>query len=268
MTTVLQVSDSHLSPRAAFADAHWTAVVEHARRTMPDLVVHTGDISLDGANDVADLVHSRQRMDELPTPWLAVPGNHDIGDIGETTVPIDDERWRRYGDTFTDAQWCVELGGWRLVGIDVQLLGSPLPKAPAAWEWLRVQMSDRRPTALFLHRPLFLQRADETGEAPHRYAPTVVRDRLLAAIDDADVRLVASGHVHQWRRVVVDGRAYVWAPSTWAVLPERWQPAIGEKVTGVVEHHFDGDAVTSTVITPDGMGAPVIGDDFDPPYEA
>ncbi len=75
------VSDSHLSGRALDAERNWSAVVDHIRRTAPDLVVHVGDLSLDGEHDAADLDYAREQLGRLaPTPWIAVPGNHDIGD--------------------------------------------------------------------------------------------------------------------------------------------------------------------------------------------
>ncbi|HEX6420490.1 MAG TPA: metallophosphoesterase, partial [Acidimicrobiales bacterium] len=74
---LLVVSDTHLSPRTPEADTNWDAVVRHVAATRPDLVVHAGDVSLDGALAPGDLDHARRRLDRLPVPWRAVPGNHD-----------------------------------------------------------------------------------------------------------------------------------------------------------------------------------------------
>src|SRR5688500_211765 len=72
---ILHVSDSHLGPGVPYADEHWAAVVAHVASTRPDLVVHSGDLSVNGANGRADLAHSRARLDDLSVPWLALPGN-------------------------------------------------------------------------------------------------------------------------------------------------------------------------------------------------
>ncbi len=48
---VVFVSDSHLSSRAAESDLNWSAVVRYIWSARPDLVVHVGDLSLDGAHD-------------------------------------------------------------------------------------------------------------------------------------------------------------------------------------------------------------------------
>lgn len=44
------VSDTHLSAVAPEAEANWDAVVRHIALTAPDLVVHVGDLSLDGTH--------------------------------------------------------------------------------------------------------------------------------------------------------------------------------------------------------------------------
>lgn len=73
------VSDTHLSPDAPEAQKNWAAVVRYVTAAAPDLVIHLGDLSLDGARNPADLDHARGQLEMLPVPWAAVPGNHDIG---------------------------------------------------------------------------------------------------------------------------------------------------------------------------------------------
>jgi 3',5'-cyclic AMP phosphodiesterase CpdA len=46
---VVLVSDSHLSASAPQAQANWDAVVSYVAAALPDLVIHLGDLSLDGA---------------------------------------------------------------------------------------------------------------------------------------------------------------------------------------------------------------------------
>ena len=77
---VILVSDTHLSASAPQAQANWDAVVSYVGACAPDLVIHLGDLSLDGARNAMDLRHGRTQLDRLPAPWRAVPGNHDIGD--------------------------------------------------------------------------------------------------------------------------------------------------------------------------------------------
>jgi hypothetical protein len=76
---VTVVSDSHLSGRAPELQRNWRAVLRHVQRTAPDLVIHLGDLSVDGAHDPGDLHYARTELDRLAVPWLAVPGSHDVG---------------------------------------------------------------------------------------------------------------------------------------------------------------------------------------------
>jgi hypothetical protein len=77
---VILVSDTHLSPAAPEAQANWEAVLAYIGEAAPDLVIHLGDLTLDGAHNPDDLHYGRQQLDRLPVAWHAVPGNHDVGD--------------------------------------------------------------------------------------------------------------------------------------------------------------------------------------------
>jgi 3',5'-cyclic-AMP phosphodiesterase len=263
---IVHVSDSHLSAAAPEAGANWSAVVEYVRRDVPDLVVHSGDISLNGADDPDDLEHARERLAELPSPWLAIPGNHDIGDFGDVQERIDATRYQRYVDVFGADNWSTMLDGWRVVGLDVQALVAGIDVAGDVWSWLEGELSQPGPAVLFLHRPMRPWAADE-DDHPVRYVTEPARERLTRLIASSGVRMVGSGHVHQWRRVEDDGRAHVWAPSTWASLPDWLQPVIGSKLTGVVEHTLHDDSVTSTVVQPPGIADLVLGEDIESPYD-
>jgi len=93
---VTVVSDIHLSAAAPVAQANWEAVVRHIAADAPDIVLHLGDLTRDGANGRRDLDHGRRQLDRLPVPWHAVPGNHDVGDNPSVDTPAaaaaDDDR--------------------------------------------------------------------------------------------------------------------------------------------------------------------------------
>lgn len=63
---VILVSDTHLSASAPQAQANWDAVVSYVGACAADLVIHLGDLSLDGAGNVVDLRHGRTQLDRLP----------------------------------------------------------------------------------------------------------------------------------------------------------------------------------------------------------
>lgn len=259
---VLQVSDTHLGPGVPMAGEHWTAVVAHVARTEPDLVIHTGDMTLDGIREPEQLDHARSRVAELTRPFRAVPGNHDVGDIDDPDRPIDPERRDAFAAAFGPTNWVHDEDGWRLVGLDVQALQSGDAELEA---WCRSALAADTPTALFLHRPI--RPWGEAADKPERFVYEPWRTRLLDAIGGGDVRLVASGHVHQFLDHDEAGVRHIWAPSAWSAIPDTLQEHIGEKWVGVVEYEFDADgSLTAEFVRPAGMHDVIGGVDFPAPY--
>jgi 3',5'-cyclic AMP phosphodiesterase CpdA len=131
---VILVSDSHLSPAAPEAEANWDAVVGYVKAAAPEVVIHLGDLSLDGADHLHDLRYGRRQLDRLPVAWHAVPGNHDIGDNPWPGAPEDSavtaSRHQRWLDTVGADHWSLRIGGWTFLAINAQLLGSGLEAEP------------------------------------------------------------------------------------------------------------------------------------------
>lgn len=293
------VSDTHLSPRTPEADANWDAVVAQVVADPPAVVVHAGDISTDGADRSEDLDHARAQLDRLrvTVPLHAIPGNHDVGDNphdgyptldGQGTVApalVDPWRLSRFRDRIGPDRWVVDIGGWRLVGINAQLLGSGLADEGEQWDWLAEVLAspggdahpsgdahpdgDARPVALFVHKPVVRTPSLPDDPSPGRYVPSPASERLLALIsaNERRVRTVVSGHAHQF---CVHQRAnvtHVWAPTTWAVIPDRAQPVIGRKVCGVVDLTLDATGATQAELAvPADLAQWAIGEDIPNPY--
>lgn len=271
---VVVVSDTHLSMRAPEADANWDAVVRHVAYTKPDLVVHLGDLTLDGAYDLDDLRHGRAQLDRLDAPWRAVPGNHDIGDNPWPGSPADDTvdaaRLQRWVDVVGPDHWLVELDGWRLVAYNAQLAGSGLDAEVVQWDWLDGALGNTGPstsTALIGHKPMAAPAAEIAAAPPHRYLPQEARERLMYRTRDVRIALALSGHVHQYRSLDHDGVTHVWAPTTWAVLPDALQPTLGAKRCGVldVELHASGVA-QHALVEPAGLAQLTLNHDIPSPY--
>jgi 3',5'-cyclic AMP phosphodiesterase CpdA len=286
-TRVLVVSDSHLSPRTPQALSNWERVLAHVVADRPALVVHAGDISTDGANLAADLAYARHQLARSERPLYAIPGNHDIGEnphagyTGYPDEPVDidapqplvsPDRLARYRDNLGTDHWWVDLPGWRLVGLNAQLFGSELRDEQAQWSWLDAAL-DRTATGprrvvLFVHKPLVPSPSRPADSSPGRYVPQPARDRLLDLIARAPVAAVVSGHAHQFCHHQLDEIDHIWAPSTWATIPDRYQPVIGDKVCGVVELTLHDDGTTQTeLILPYGIVQQAIVDDVPDPYD-
>jgi len=124
-------------------------------------------------------------------------------------------------------------------------------------DWLTSQLSgaNGKPVALFLHKPLFLHTPEdpETEPTAIRYVPQPVRAQLVKLLGAHDVRLVASGHVHQRRDFTYGRMRHVWAPSAGFVIPDRIQDVIGVKETGHVEYRFRPDSFEVIHVRAPGM---------------
>lgn len=73
-------------------------------------------------------------------------------------------------------------------------------------------------------------------------------------LDGATPKLIASGHIHQWRNRVADGLRQVWGPPVSFIVGEESQPSVGSKLLGAVEHLLDADgSVSSRLVTVDGL---------------
>ena len=65
---------------------------------------------------------------------------------------------------------------------------------------------------------------------------------LVEMLGSVDLRLVASGHVHQRRDFTFRHTRHVWAPSAGFVISDARQELIGVKQVGLVEYRFQPDA--------------------------
>jgi len=101
-----------------------------------------------------------------------------------------------------------------------------------------------KPVALFLHKPIFLNGPDdpELESSAIRYVPMPARRRLVEMLRTVDLRLVASGHVHQRRDFTFGQVRHIWSPSAAFIINDRRQERIGLKEVGLVEYRFQPDA--------------------------
>ena len=114
------------------------------------------------------------------------------------------------------------------------------------FDWLASQLASAggKPVALFLHKPLYLNSPDdpELPATAIRYVPMPARRRLIGMLRAVDLRLVASGHVHQRRDFTFGHIRQVWAPSAGFIISDARQEVIGTKEVGLVEYRFQPDS--------------------------
>ena len=144
---IIQISDTHLSRGKPHFANNWPPLAAWIATQNPDLVIHTGDVTIDGADVEEDLQHAAELMRSLGVRVRAVPGNHDVGDAGHPRQPVTDERLARWRTYFGPDRWFEDVEGVRLVGLDAMLLGSGNREEAAQAAWLDAVMEECRGSA-------------------------------------------------------------------------------------------------------------------------
>ena len=246
-----QISDTHLTRRLPKLTDNFHRVAAHIDATRPDLVINSGDLAFDAPTSRDDLVFAKELHDALQVPCRHLPGNHDIGDNPTAVGPApkqpttEPERLNFIGLIGAD-RWRFDEAGWCFIGLNSQVMNTGLASEAEQVDWLAAELArvNGQPVALFLHKPLFLNTPDdpELAASAIRYVPQPPRQHLIGMFGHVDLRLVASGHVHQRRDFTFGHVRHVWAPSTGFLIPDRIQEVMGAKETGLVEYRFAPDS--------------------------
>ena len=252
--TIVQVSDTHLSRTHGYFHDNWLAFLAEMEALQPDLVVHSGDLSFNTPDVAEDLDFSRAQMDRLTCPWLAIPGNHDVGEPGEHPrlgQPITNELLAQWARCFGADRFCRDLGRWRLIGINSELLGTGFREEQAQEAFLReaLETAGDRCVGLFLHKPLFLADPGEFGQRGSCVFPEP-RARLLEYFKTARVRFVASGHLHGYHQSRLDEIEIVWCPTTAFINPFLEWPVEVLNRAGYLEWRFEGEDYEHRLVEP------------------
>lgn len=255
---MIQISDPHLSRERPLFYFNWDLVVGWINEAKPDLVVCTGDFAFNAIASLDDLAFAREQFDRLDVPWLAVPGNHDVGnnhpDVRGEHVASSEHvaAYRRY---FGTDFWQHAIGGWTFIGLDCLILGSGLPEEREQLKFLRKAIAGAAgtPIALFMHKPLFL--VDPDDERRHQGSLFAEpRRALMEEIAGADIRLVATGHNHELVQADWGPAEIVWCPATSFTIVSGAEPrGGGERVPGYLDYRFEGGNFEVTPVLPKEM---------------
>lgn len=256
MPSILQVSDAHLSPRSPLFRQNLARLRRLAERLAPDLVVATGDLSLDGADREEDLAFAAELHAQLPAPLLALPGNHDVGSHAHTMPhqPVDAARLDRFRAHLGPGRGVVDLPGWRVIGLNSEVMGTGLAEETdqaAALPAMLAGLGGRR-IALFLHKPVFVT-TPEDPTFDYWSVPPAARPALAPLLDHAALRLVGSGHLHLHHGFTLGRVAFAWAPPLSFVVNPIEQPGLpGARLCGALLHRLHDDHVETGLLVPDG----------------
>jgi 3',5'-cyclic-AMP phosphodiesterase len=149
-------------------------------KPLPDAVLASGDLADGGLP--AEYAAVRERLDRLPMPVHAIPGNHDNRDAMIAA--------------FGPTRWMVTCGPLRLVGCDTLVAGSnggALGEEQLAWLDAELGGDRDTPTIVAMHHPPIL-----TGIAAADAVGLADRDQLGSVLArHPQVRRVVAGHVHR-----------------------------------------------------------------------
>jgi 3',5'-cyclic AMP phosphodiesterase CpdA len=210
MRRIAHISDLHFG-RVDSAVVDALAAELNADR--PDLVIASGDFTMRARNE--EFVEARAFLDRLQSPWVAVPGNHDIPDYYTAERFLDPfRRYRRHICDDTEPVWTdAEIG---VVGINTAR------RAAFEMNWSHGRISRaqiRRIKARIegLPRDLF-----RIVVAHHPFIPPPDRpetrivgraEEALACFDHLGVKLAVAGHLHRgyasFRKPIIEGDTVV-----------------------------------------------------------
>ena len=247
---ITQISDTHLARRLQIPTGNFHRVSEHIDANRPDLVINSGDLAFSAPTNRDDLLFAKELHDALPVRCRHLPGNHDIGD-NPTAInpapshPATEQLRKNFIDVIGEDRWRFDEAGWCFIGLNSLIMNTGIGSEAEQFDWLASELgrANGKPVALFIHKPLFLDTPDdpELESSAVRYVPQPRRKQLIEMLGKVDLRLIASGHIHQRRDCTFGHTRHVWAPSTGFTIPDRIQPVIGAKETGLVEYRFTPD---------------------------
>jgi len=255
---LVQVSDTHLSPSHGYFAVNFAAFRTAMREAPPALIVHGGDLAFNGPVAPEDLRYGAAAMAALGVSWLAIPGNHDIGEaprFSRLEQPLTAARMTAWRQHVGPQWWMRDLGAWRLVGLDTALMASGLPEEAEQQAFLAAALATRdgRPVMVFIHMPPF-DGDPEDRRFTTSAIPFEARGAFLDACAEGGVKVIACGHLHVYRAMRHRGMDIVWAPATAMVGARRGLERDGRLPRpGYLEWMLEGQSARHRLVEPQRM---------------
>ncbi|MBZ9678876.1 metallophosphoesterase family protein [Mesorhizobium sp. ES1-1] len=255
---IMQISDTHLSPRTRRFHENNELMIDVLKAADHALIVHTGDITLDGIRFEEDYAFCREFLQRAGKDIRYIPGNHDVGDNPRLSQPetvmgsaISQTRLERYERYYGADRWSIDAGNWRLLGINSLRVGSGLDGEQQQYDWIREQLKTLgdRYLVLFSHQPLFVD-SPESTELTYWTVDPIGRENLRELMEHPRLKMIASGHLHQQRSRSHGGVQLEWCSSIAFTTREELVPEMGgNREVGYLDHvlHDDGRIETRPV---------------------
>lgn len=249
-------SDTHVSRTHPLFFHNFDVALETANALQPDLAIVTGDLSLNGPDLPEDLDFAAEQMERFSAPIVRVtPGNHDVGYSPAATdaeQKMTRDRRQAYLDRVGADFWFLDHGDWRFLGLNPFLFESGFAAEDEQRALVVEALNFAGPIGVFTHVPFF---AHHPGEQDGDTSATVTpgpRADYLSLFRSADVRFVASGHLHKDKRMIFDGITHIWVPGT-AFMTSSNDGLGGRPWVGFLELTFSGERYSVQMHEPEDM---------------
>jgi len=271
--TFVHVTDNHLgTPRSyRFRPAinkRWFGIRNQIVASNADLMLHSGDLTRDGATHEYEYQLARNELDMLPFPTFVVPGNMDVGNKhanspgtqqwDDRDLNMKSSRLNLFASYFGPCWWSFLHKEVRFTGFCASIAGSGLPQEKRLWNLLEniPNLPRSRHHVALMHYWPFMETPDEPAwdmSDPDEYwnwyfsIDPPHRQRLLELLHNAQVDILFCGHVHTGRRVQqVEGMRLYRCPASGitAQLTERWSDSETRQGFHLCEVNDQGIEVT------------------------
>ncbi|MEL6235714.1 MAG: metallophosphoesterase [Pseudomonadota bacterium] len=253
---MVMLSDTHVSATHPFFFHNFDVALEAANALAPDVAIVTGDLSLNGPHAPEDLDFAAAQMARLNAPVRqVVPGNHDVGyspAAADAEQVMTQSRRAAYLDRVGADFWQFDHGNWRFIGLNPFLFESGFEAETQQRAMVVEALDHSGPIGVFTHVPFFAHHPAETDLTTSATVTPGPRADYLGLFRNANVRFVASGHLHRDKRMVFDGIAHIWAPGT-AFLSSDSSAWGGTPWVGFLEFTFSGDRYSVVTHEPEDM---------------
>lgn len=251
---VALVSDIRLSARSPECAANWHAARRAIERLHVDLTVHLGEVTLGGLFCADEFRLAAHLIGQWPTAMRCLTGNSDFADASwQTGLPA---QWlRACRPSFGTDHWVLRAGGWRLLGLNAQILGTGSVREQALWRLVELEsMHSSAPeqTAIFAHWPNACGLAS-SGDKGARHAAGAAYARLIDGPLKHSLSLVVASRMPAWIDVAATGVSHVWLPSKADSMSGHMQHRIGQKLVGVGLLELGREQAGFDMWCPDGI---------------